>query len=65
MAQQPKNFLKRNPVDVLLIEGNERDPNGSLLGNMIERTPEAQRPRVIVVTSPLAAFLFSKEIRKT
>ena len=64
LGQQPKNFLKRNPVDVLLIEGSDRDPNGSLIATMLDRVPLEARPRAIAVTNPVTVLLAGKDIRR-
>jgi len=64
LEQQPKNFLKQNPVDVLLIEGSDRDPNGSLITAMLDRVPIEERPRAITITNPVTVLLARKDIRR-
>jgi len=63
-SAQPQDFLRRNPVEVLLIEGSARDKNGTKLAKMIRRTPEANRPKVIAITDDVNSMVFGKEVRR-
>lgn len=50
--QLPKSFLRKNPVDVLLVdEGDDSGPHNTTI-EMIEHTPPLLRPKVMVASGP-------------
>jgi len=62
--QQPKSFLKKNPVDVLLVEGSQRASSFSTLPEMLQLVSFPLRPTIIVLFGNAANLLCSSSLRR-
>ena len=59
-SQQPRSFLKRNPVDVLLVEEGYQGKTRQGLTNMIENSEARDRPKCIAIAGPAEGMLISQ-----
>ena len=59
---QPKSFLHRNPVDVLLIEGLEPTRSSKKLSDMLTYRPDTRKPLAIVVAGGTEGFLMGRRV---